>query len=610
MKRHYLLIIFNLLILTFLASCGSGSGSSAGSGTSLVTITIGNSGKTASIKVERDTFLVQAKMFLKDLIKPDSAIAAIPADVSNVAFTISAADMTTITKDVLVSGQTSITETFSVPNGSGRYFLIEAKNSAGKILYSGSASANLDGTPITLDINMSALDVAPPAIISVIPANNAAGVAVNTAVTATFSETMDATTINKSTFTLSSGTGDIAGTVTYSDTTATFTPLSNLSNNTTYTATITTGVKDLAGNAMASNYTWTFNTEWAFIGKWGSTILEHRNDGTWSSAAGTITFNSDGTGSNTYNINDNGTLSSKTEDFTYTTTINSDGSINVTQTYSTGTVTHKIVLADDDQNVFIEDGTSNLGVQKIMIGIRMDASKTYSNADLNGDYFGIEYEYQPNSICNVTKSSIATFDGSGGLSDIGTLNSCGTITTGSSTGTYTISSDGAFVDNGASTGYISGNGKLAIITNVNKSDDYAAVLLMKKGDMTYSTAGATGIWAMIGFGDSNGTSFNANFGTLNCDSNGNCTYSFKDQKDGTTSYSSGSFTITVSSDGSMTTSFTSGAPSYAVAVGNNGNTIIVNDSLDQSSDPRKIYIGVRCNACSNLVSKIMKAAKR
>ncbi|MBI4689247.1 MAG: Ig-like domain-containing protein, partial [Nitrospirae bacterium] len=352
MKRYYLIIIA-LITLIFLISCGNSSYSGSG-GTSLVTITVGD-GKVARLEIEKNTLLAQAKNFLADLLKPDSAVAAIPSDISNVSFTISASDIITITKEVLISGQTSVTETFSVPNGSNRYFLVDAKNSVGKVLYSGSSTADLNGTPITLDINMSALDVTPPAVISISPANNTVGVAVNTTVTATFSEAMDASTINKSTFTLSSSSGDIAGTVTYNGTTATFTPLSNLSNNTTYTATLTTGAKDLAGNAMVSNYTWTFNTEWAFVGKWGSTVLEHRNDGSWASAAGTITFNSDGTGSNTYTIDDNGTLTSKTEDFTYTTTLNSDGSMYLTQTYSTGTVKQRIVLSDDG-SVFIEDG--------------------------------------------------------------------------------------------------------------------------------------------------------------------------------------------------------------------------------------------------------------
>lgn len=103
-------------------------------------------------------------------------------------------------------------------------------------------------------------DTTPPTVSSVSPANGATDVAINTVITATFSEAMNSSTINTSTFTLNSTSGAVTGTVTYSGTTATFTPSSNLSYSATYTATITTGVKDSAGNAMAANYTWSFTT--------------------------------------------------------------------------------------------------------------------------------------------------------------------------------------------------------------------------------------------------------------------------------------------------------------------------------------------------------------
>ena len=100
-------------------------------------------------------------------------------------------------------------------------------------------------------------DTTPPTVSATSPASGATGVALNTTISATFSETMDTSTITTSTFTLSGG---ITGTVSYNDTSksATFTPSANLSYSTTYTATITTGVKDLSGNAMSSDYSWSF----------------------------------------------------------------------------------------------------------------------------------------------------------------------------------------------------------------------------------------------------------------------------------------------------------------------------------------------------------------
>ena len=99
-----------------------------------------------------------------------------------------------------------------------------------------------------------------PTVTAVAPLNNATGVTINSAVTATFSEAMDPATITTTTFTLTQGTTAVPGTVTYSGVTAVFTPTSNLAFNTTYTATITTGAEDLAGNALASNFGWTFTT--------------------------------------------------------------------------------------------------------------------------------------------------------------------------------------------------------------------------------------------------------------------------------------------------------------------------------------------------------------
>ena len=101
---------------------------------------------------------------------------------------------------------------------------------------------------------------APPTVLSVTPGN---GVCPSTAVTATFSEAMLASTIISpaTTFTLTGpGVTPVAGAVTYAASTATFTPTNPLAVSTLYTATITTGAQDLNGDALASNNVWTFTT--------------------------------------------------------------------------------------------------------------------------------------------------------------------------------------------------------------------------------------------------------------------------------------------------------------------------------------------------------------
>jgi hypothetical protein len=103
----------------------------------------------------------------------------------------------------------------------------------------------------------------PPTVISVTPLNGAAGVCPNTVATATFSEAMEPSTIDTTTFTLTGpGVTPVSGAVTLdgTDKIAAFTPSVALTLNTLYTATITTGAQDPSGNGLASNYVWSFTT--------------------------------------------------------------------------------------------------------------------------------------------------------------------------------------------------------------------------------------------------------------------------------------------------------------------------------------------------------------
>ena len=100
-------------------------------------------------------------------------------------------------------------------------------------------------------------DTTSPTVSSTSPVADATGVAVDTAVSVTFSEAMDSSTITTDSFTLNG----VSGSVSYDSTfTATFTPSASLEYSTTYTATLSAAITDAAGNPLASAYSWSFTT--------------------------------------------------------------------------------------------------------------------------------------------------------------------------------------------------------------------------------------------------------------------------------------------------------------------------------------------------------------
>ncbi len=103
------------------------------------------------------------------------------------------------------------------------------------------------------------LDTTPPFVMNTNPSNLSSNVAVNSTISATFSENVTAS-VPSSAFTLAQGGTAVPGTVSFSGSTALFTPTARLGNTLSYTATVTTGIKDLSGNAMASPFTWSFIT--------------------------------------------------------------------------------------------------------------------------------------------------------------------------------------------------------------------------------------------------------------------------------------------------------------------------------------------------------------
>jgi hypothetical protein len=98
------------------------------------------------------------------------------------------------------------------------------------------------------------------------PEDNGEDKYVDESIIASFSEPMDPSTINNSTFTIESTDGNpVNGSIQYTQngnnySNVSFQPYDSLEPETMYTATISSDVADIAGNKLASPYTWSFTT--------------------------------------------------------------------------------------------------------------------------------------------------------------------------------------------------------------------------------------------------------------------------------------------------------------------------------------------------------------
>ncbi|BAY31536.1 Ig domain protein group 1 domain protein [Nostoc carneum NIES-2107] len=174
-------------------------------------------------------------------------------------------------------GRYSINEGYFTNSGVDSYPLYALRNgeSGGNGVYAYNAnptfpSSTYNSSNYWVDVvftTSTVADTTPPTVTVTTPSNGATNVSTATTVTATFSEAIDAATINTNTFELRSPNSLVAATVTYNsaNNTATLTPSAALAASTTYTATVKGGtsdprVKDLAGNALAANSIWSFTT--------------------------------------------------------------------------------------------------------------------------------------------------------------------------------------------------------------------------------------------------------------------------------------------------------------------------------------------------------------
>jgi len=116
------------------------------------------------------------------------------------------------------------------------------------------ACGNVDTKVVTVP----AEDSTPPLVLVTSPVNGAVGVALNSVLTATFSEAINPATLTSSTFSMGGVPGNVS--VSGDNRSGTFTSATPLAPSTNYIVTISTGVKDTAGVRLASNYSWSFTT--------------------------------------------------------------------------------------------------------------------------------------------------------------------------------------------------------------------------------------------------------------------------------------------------------------------------------------------------------------
>lgn len=102
-------------------------------------------------------------------------------------------------------------------------------------------------------------DIKQPTITSMFPENGVVEIDVDTTIRTTFSEAMDASTINAETFTLTGSTGIVS--YDSETNTATFTPDEKLEYGHEYTVTLSADITDESGNQLSEIYSWSFTTK-------------------------------------------------------------------------------------------------------------------------------------------------------------------------------------------------------------------------------------------------------------------------------------------------------------------------------------------------------------
>jgi len=192
---------------------------------------------------------------------------------TNVSATFSEAmDTLTINDDsfVLSAGAQAVAGSVSVDAGSNTVTFTPTSPLSASTAYTAtvtSAATSVAGQALASNFVWSfttntVVDTTAPTVSSTTPDNAATDIVLDTTIIANFSEAVDASTVNTTSFTVKNGSTAIAGVVSSSGATATFIPNDELATNTLYTATLTTAITDLAAapNTLANDFIWSFTS--------------------------------------------------------------------------------------------------------------------------------------------------------------------------------------------------------------------------------------------------------------------------------------------------------------------------------------------------------------
>lgn len=243
MKAHLKAFLAATVLGTLVAGCGGGGGGGGGSSagdtvapTVLFTAPAHNSsaiGTNSSLTITFSEAIDPATVTNATIVLADTT-GSVPVNLTNISYDATNR-IVTMTPGPLTGGHVYTAQVTT-----------NVRDLAG----------NRVASPYTWSFTTTAGPDPAPTVTSTSPLDGATGVGTNASIAMTFSEPMDAASVEAA-FSLNPPT---PGTMTYFGKTAVFRPTALLTASTTYTATLAASATDLAGTTMGAAKTWSFTT--------------------------------------------------------------------------------------------------------------------------------------------------------------------------------------------------------------------------------------------------------------------------------------------------------------------------------------------------------------